>query len=103
MCPTYLYRWTLFRLPFTSIAVYLHHFVGDDWSRDMHDHPKRFISIGLRGSYIEETPNGERIYTAPWMRTFPAAHVHRIRMAPGGSAWTLVLVLWTQRQWRELA
>lgn len=46
-CPAYLYRWTLFACRW--FGVYVHRFVGDDWSLDLHDHPKRFISIGLRG------------------------------------------------------
>lgn len=97
LCPTYLYRWTLLRL--FGYAAYVHHFVGDDWSRDMHDHPKRFISIGLWGRYIEETPAVEREYRAPWIRTFPAEHVHRIRLPPGSSCWTIVIVLRTVRAW----
>jgi hypothetical protein len=96
-CPTYLYRWTIARLPW--FAVYLHHFVGDDWSRDLHDHPKRFISIGLWGRYVEETPSGERQYRAPWIRSFPAHHIHRLRMVNGGECWTLVIVLKTVREW----
>lgn len=62
-CPTYLYRWTLLRLK-NGIGVYLHHFVGNDWSRDLHDHPKRFISVGLWGGYTEETQAGRRQWTA---------------------------------------
>ena len=96
-CPTYLYRWTLFACQ--RFGIYLHHFVGDDWSRDMHDHPKRFISIGLWGRYLEQTPRGERIYRAPWARTFPADHIHRLRMIDGGECWTLVIVLKATRQW----
>ena len=102
VCPTYLYRWTLFQPKWKwlkGVGVYLHHFVGDDWSRDMHDHPKRFISIGLWGSYTEETPAGERTYRAPWLRTFPAHHVHRLRLAPGATCWTLVIVLRAVRAW----
>lgn len=97
VCPTYLYRWTLLRL--FGCGVYLHHFVGDDWSRDLHDHPKRFISIGLSGTYTEETPHGERTYRAPWVRSFPAEHIHRIRLPRGGSCWTLVIVLRAVRPW----
>jgi hypothetical protein len=52
-CETYLWRWTVAK--WRGRGIYLHHFVGDDWSRDLHDHPKRFISIGLWGWYIEET------------------------------------------------
>jgi hypothetical protein len=96
-CPTYLYRWTV--LATRRFSVYLHHFVGDDWSRDMHDHPKRFVSIGLWGRYVEETPAGERVYRAPWIRTFPAHHIHRLRMINRGGCWTLVIVLKRVREW----
>lgn len=96
-CPTYLYRWTL--LKFRRRGIYLHHFVGDDWSLDLHDHPKRFISIGLRGQYRETTPAGERIYRAPWIRTFPAEHIHRLSMIDGGDCWTLVIILKPVREW----
>lgn len=97
LCPTYLFRWTLLSTPWFS--VYLHHFVGDDWSRDLHDHPKRFWSIGLWGSYVEETLAGEREYRAPWFRTFPAEHAHRIRLRDGQRCWTLVLVGRRVRNW----
>jgi hypothetical protein len=96
-CPTYLYRWTL--LSIFGRSVYLHHFVGDDWSRDLHDHPKRFISIGLWGGYTEETPAGIRDYRAPWVRTFPAEHIHRIALGPHKTCWTLVIVLKAVRDW----
>lgn len=55
-CPTYLYRWTLAKVKKWGWGVYLHHFVGDDWSLDLHDHPKRFISIGLKGQYFRDHP-----------------------------------------------
>lgn len=112
-CPTYLVRWTLLTL-WSGIAVYLHHFVGDDWSFDLHDHPKRFISIGLWGAYVEGVPTPDdssdvaalltgvtwRIYRAPWIRTFPAKHIHRIELLPDRRpCWTLVLVLRTSRPW----
>lgn len=93
----YLRRWTL--LATKRFSVYLHHFLDDDWSRDMHDHPKRFVSIGLAGQYVEETPAGERTYRAPWIRTFPAEHIHRIRLIDGRPAWTLVIVLRVVRKW----
>lgn len=108
-CATYLVRWTLLKLP-GKRGVYLHHFRGDDWTFDLHDHPKRFISIGLWGGYVEETPVPERlgatistVYRAPWFRTFPAEHVHRIRLlGPYNNrrpCWTLVIVLRTVRSW----
>lgn len=96
-CPTYMFRWTLLTLGKIA-SVYLHHFVADDWSNDMHDHPKRFVSIGLWGRYVEETPAGDRLYMAPWIRTFPANHIHRIRV-DGGHCWTLVVVFKAVREW----
>ena len=96
-CPTYLYRWTLLRL--FGCGLYLHHFVGDDWSLDLHDHPKRFISIGLWGRYIEESGGRETLWKAPWARSFPAVHAHRLRMVDGGQCWTLVIVLRNSRPW----
>lgn len=96
-CPTYLFRWKVLSLQ--NRKVYLHYFVGDDWSQDQHDHPKRFISIGLWGGYIEETPTGEVHYRAPWFRTFPAEHIHRLRLGQHRCCWTLVIVLKPVRPW----
>jgi len=104
-CPTYLYRW-LVSSRFKSLKIYIHHFVGNDWSRDLHDHPKRFISIGLWGWYLEERPcpqfpemhTHEYRYQAPWIRSFPATHIHRLRV-PSKNCWTLVIVLKPVREW----
>jgi hypothetical protein len=107
-CATYLVRWTIWQ--WRGRGVYLHHFVGDDWCLDLHDHPKRFVSIGLWGRYIEQTPDvryahafgtvvHERTYRAPWVRTFPAHHVHRIRLIDLRPCWTLVIVLKAVRPW----
>lgn len=95
-CPTYLWRWILFSTRW--FKVYLHKFTGGDWSRDLHDHPKKFISVGLWGSYLEETVEGFKRYRAPWIRTFPAEHRHRLS-TPWGICWTLVIVLKTVRAW----
>lgn len=96
-CDTYLYRWMIWNRT-RNFKVYLHHFVGNDWSRDLHDHPKRFISVGLKGWYVEETPEGTRVWSAPWIRSFPASHIHRLTV-PSKDCWTLVIVLKTVREW----
>lgn len=96
-CPTYLYRWLFLRTRW--FAVYLHRFVGEDWSRDMHDHPKRFVSIGLSGGYVEHTPKRSREFRAPWVRSFPATHIHRITLGRFSECWTLVLVFAAYRPW----
>lgn len=106
-CPTYLFRWVLGKArsrwwpgPVRGANFYLHRFCSDDWSRDLHDHPKRFISIGLWGSYVEETRDGEQTFRAPWVRSFPPEHTHRLRLArPGHDCWTLVITLKGEREW----
>lgn len=95
VCPVYLTRWTLARG--RRWAVYLHHFVRSDWSQDLHDHPKAFMSIGLRGGYTEHTPTGSREWRAPWVRRFPAVHRHTLEVAEG--AWTIAVVGSTVRAW----
>lgn len=96
-CPTYLYRWIILNVGW--LGVYVHRFVGDDWSRDLHDHPKRFISIGLSGGYTEETPAGKRKFVAPWIRSFPAEHIHRLSLEDYPECWTLIIVLRAVRSW----
>lgn len=98
-CPTYLYRWELLRVRRIGLAVYLHRFVGDDWSRDLHDHPKRFVSLMLAGGYVEETARGRREYKAPYLRSFPATHTHRISLGRNPECWTLVVVFAAVRPW----
>lgn len=108
-CPTYLHRWTLLKLGRFG-SVYLHKFVGDDWSLDLHDHPKRFWSIGLKGQYTELTPVyfadvdayglQRRPWIAPWIRTFAATHRHRlVGPTPEHPCWTLVIVGRIVRNW----
>ena len=100
-CPTYLYRWELLSILGGRTRVYLHKFVGDDWSTDLHDHPKRFWSIGLSGRYLEHRKgHAPRLFVAPWARTFPAEHAHRLTgPTPQNPCWTLVVVGAPVRSW----
>ena len=100
----YLTRWTLIKL-WSGRAIYIHRFTGDDWSRDLHDHPKHFITIGLKGSYIEEYGSDEpfhrrrfRRFDAPWIRSFPPEYTHRIELL-SKTAWTLVFAGKIRRMW----
>lgn len=50
----YLRRWWL--IPRNRVLnVYLHEFLRDDDDRALHDHPWPWLSVLLRGSYIEHT------------------------------------------------
>ena len=75
----YLHRWRLLSLP-NGRRLYLHHFVRSDSQRDLHDHPKTFISIGLLGGYVEETPHGRKRFVAPFIRKFPPEHLSLIHI-----------------------
>ena len=97
-CPTYMYRWVVAARE--RGKLYLHKFIGDDWAIDLHDHPKRFVSIGVWGRYIEHLDDDAvKIWTAPWVRSFTAEHCHRLTLAPGETCWTLVWVGKPERRW----
>lgn len=105
---SYLLRWTLLSVPFSNgRKIYLHKGLASDWSREPHDHPKTFISIGLKGSYIEEryivlnpntNPEWRSLYkfeevefVAPWVRAFDTNVIHRLRAVDGQPFWTICL------------
>ncbi len=99
-------KWTL--LATRSVQVYIHRFNGADWTTDPHDHPASFISIGLMGSYIESVYNehGDKLYDrewrAPWIRRFPATHIHRTSAVGPKGAWTLCFAREYVRNWNFL-
>jgi len=88
-----LYRWRLLPLPFFGNIV-IHEFVDDD---DLvpHLHPHAFVSIGVRGKYIDVvTLDGqeyERVWKAPWFRVVPSGTVHRVRLIESKPCWTIAL------------
>lgn len=106
------YRW-----PFGSVR--LHEIVASDDGRAFHDHPWDFVSIGLRGGYLEERPamvdvdqdgnpwscsrpggwrNQLRRFTAPWVLLRRAEDLHVLWLdAP--VAWTLILLGPKRRTW----
>lgn len=102
----YMFRWTLRRFArwCPVKGIYLQKIVGDDWSLDLHDHPTRFISIGLWGWYLETCwiPQIDEEITvkwrAPWIRTFVAEHRHRL-IVPEPPCWTLCIVFQNRRDW----
>jgi hypothetical protein len=85
-CP-YLYRWTLI---FFGFSIRLHHWIRSDDKRFFHDHPSNFISIILRGSYTNVTPNGRNEVKAGSMWIAKAKDRHYLDI-PKGGAWTLIL------------
>ena len=115
----YLRRWYLIpRNPF--INVYVHHFLSSDDDRALHDHPWWFVSLILRGGYIEigETADGKMtalcrtavtdIRSPFWRRCIafrPATHRHRVVMQATSdereevTCWTLIVTGRRGREW----
>ena len=98
-----LHRWVLWHSERTGRGIYIHEFVASEEGRAPHDHPKAFLSIGIRGGYSEaclttdEAAAGAKAklskHIAPWIRRFGPGHIHRIRLPghPAKPCWTVVL------------
>lgn len=73
-CP-YMRRWVL-NLGFVSIRLHRWYF-GDD-PRAHHDHQWNFVTIVLRGSYVDITPQGRELLKAGAIRFRRAEHRHTV-------------------------
>lgn len=99
----YLLRW--FLIPRNRwFNIYLHKFLRDDDDRALHCHPWLFVSVILRGRYIEWTDTG------PWIRRVGsiafrrAVHRHRVELPKREDGtpvpcWTLVITGPRVREW----
>lgn len=88
---TYVYRWPV--ITTDRAKVYVHRFVPGDSSRALHDHPRRFWSVGLWGEYVEVTERSgrrvEEVRRAPWVREFSPGHQHSVRAER--ECWTIAV------------
>ena len=102
----YLLRW--FLIPRNHILnVYLHKFLRSDDDRALHDHPWWFVSIMLRGRYLEWLPDSHHLRRAPSIAFRPAEHIHRVELltslddfdAGPQPCWTLIITGPKMRHW----
>ncbi len=99
----YMLRWWL--IPRNRfLNVYLHKFCRDDYDRALHDHPFLFVSVMLRGKYIEHYPGNTITRSAPSVALRPAWWQHRVELPKrlDGSdipCWTLVVTGPRTRTW----
>lgn len=94
-------RWKVFGvgyLPFVdkAPAIYIHKFMADD-TRPHHDHACWFLSVGLKGRYLEHVFSGTEVpklveWSAPWVRVWHK-RTHRITMYPNEVCWTIAFAL----------
>jgi len=98
----YLRRWTLLKV--FGWKLTLHRIVRPDYARDLHDHPWSFVTLVLRGGYVERMRDRKgllqiRVNRPGRIRVNRAPHAHVIDRLPDGEAWTLVLHGRDKREW----
>jgi len=97
----YLHRWWLWPKN-KYFCVYLHHFIGSDQDRHMHDHPWDSTSFLIAGKVSEfyetssETGYFEMERWKPMHRT--AEHRHIVSIEPP-EAWTIFITWKKRRTW----
>lgn len=103
----YMRRWILT----TPVgAIRLHHIIRADRDRYLHDHPFDFVSIILKGFYVEELPlnrsganarpGGPRMSrVVRWVNRARAQEFHRISEVSEGGVWTLVFAQKSMKPW----
>lgn len=74
-----------------------HHILKSD-GQHLHDHPWDFLSVILRGTYLETTEHGEREHGRGSVLIRKAEDLHRLTL-PTGPVWTLVVVGVARRTW----
>lgn len=93
-CP-YTHR-TLLNLWLFSIRV--HEWHRSDDKRFMHDHPWPFVTLVLRGSYVDVSPAGRDRLAAGSIRFRRADHRHYVEVPPNG-ALTVLFTTLPVRDW----
>lgn len=89
-------RWFIFRTQYCSLMV--HCFLRSDAERHLHDHPWNFLTF-LLSPYVEHTPAGSFRRRRFSILYRPAHWQHRVEIAPGKRAWTVVLKFRQIRNW----
>lgn len=102
----YLIRYSIFSCPW--FAVKIHNILKSD-DTCLHDHPWAFISIILKGGYVEESQLGvlgfiktgtktvKRLHGAGSILYRPAHYAHRLEVYQ--STWTFVITFRKIKEW----
>lgn len=93
-CP-YAYRW-VFSLWLFSIRV--HHFIRSDDKRHFHDHAWWFLTLVLKGGYVDVSPEGRDVLKRFSWRFRKAEHKHYVEVDKDGS-WTILVTGPSIRKW----
>ena len=85
-CP-YVIRW---RLELFGFSVRVHHWLSNDDPRAFHDHPWWFVTIVVKGGYVDFNSVKPEKLTAPAIRFRKAAHKHTVIPDESG-CWTILI------------
>ena len=100
----YLTRWRIIETPW--FGFFLHRFDGPDSRPVLHDHPWSFVSIILRGSYIEHrltlTDRSVRVRRIRFINVMRRDDAHFIDHIERTPTWSLLLVGKRRRTWGYL-
>lgn len=101
----YLTRWRLVSTPWGGI--YLHKLTGPDPRRTLHDHPWSFLSLVLRGGYVERrldpvTMDVDEHHVIRRVNRVRASEAHAIVKLLRATTWTLLFVGPRRRTWGYL-
>ena len=99
---TYLSRLRIVQTPW--FALYLHRMDGPDSRPTLHDHPWNFVSLILRGGYVERRldPATMRVterHRVRWVNRVRTHDAHAITALLRVPTWTLLLVGPRRRTW----
>ncbi len=95
---TYLTRFILFRTPWFGVQIHAIHL--PDTGRALHNHPRAFVSVVLRGGYSEQTRTRfVMLRRAGSIHKMGIDGFHRIRRLLRSPTWTLVFVGRLQQEW----
>lgn len=93
-CP-YMRRWVL---DFGAFAIRLHRWERSDDARHFHDHAWWFLTLVMRGSYVDVSPAGRDELHVGSVRFRPSTHRHTVEVSRPGT-WTLLVTGSTERRW----
>lgn len=90
-------RWALLWTPW--FALYLHKICLPDYDEHLHSHPWNFVSLVLKGFYLESS-RGQKIHRKPGSLLMrKASDFHQITWLGAPPVWTLVFVWGRRREW----
>src|ERR1019366_6380417 len=82
----YARRW---RIDFYWFSFRVHKWICHDDKRAYHSHPTNMLSIGIWGSYLDCTPNGDKLYKAPFIRIIKRDTIHYVDVKHNPT-WTIL-------------